>query len=323
MEQMRGMGKAAGGGRFADTPPAATEASTSAASASTGAVPVSFVGVPEQEWGRIGEELAAQARWDRRAEREEATCSAAVLADVQAALAEAAQEAADSTGHDSPSHDGPGHDSLGRGWRSAGQELEAGLSTAARGIGQASLTRAESTRLLESDLATGLDRLGAQVLATEAVLTTLALQAHARGLPAQGGSTLTDWLTARCPWLSRSQLGDIDALARAGTHRLNTPLIDAATQGRTPARRGAIVARALAKLSPVLDPDGYEAFVTIFTDAACTPTITDAGLREIIETAVKALLDEAEKTRREKIAHEARSLTSRRLGTVTRPKTLD
>ena len=104
---------------------------------------------------------------------------------------------------------------------------------------------------------------------------------------------------------------------------MSLPLVEAVSRGRTPARRGAIVARALAKLSPVLDPEGYEAFVQIFVDAACTPTIDDHGLREIIETAIKALLDEKEKERREKIAREARSFTSRRLGNGLTRFTID
>lgn len=61
----------------------------------------------------------------------------------------------------------------------------------------------------------------------------------------------------------------------------------------------------------------------IFVDAACKPTITDRGLREVVETAVRALLDEEDKQRREKIAHEARSFTSRKLGNGLTRFTID
>lgn len=248
---------------------------------------------PDEVWARVGDGLLADARAVRYAEGREAAWWSDVMDDVEAGLQEVLQDTARSP--------------------VPAQELDAGLSTARRGIERASLTDRESARLLAGDLTDGLERLGALTLATEAALFTLALEAHGRGLPGDTGFGLVDWMTQRCPWLSRSQLGDLDAVARAARLRLNHPLVEAVREGRTPTRRGAIVARALAQLSPVLDPEGYEAFVTIFVDSACDPTISDQGLREIIETAVKALLDEEEKQRREKIAREARSFTSRRL----------
>ena len=250
--------------------------------------------VPDEEWARIGDELLADARDVRRAEAEEAAWWSTVMDDLEDALREVLGEAARSP--------------------IPAQELDAGLTHARRGIEQGSLTTQETPRLLEDDLRGGLSRLGELTLATGAALFTLALEAHGRGLPGETGFGLVDWLGQRCPWLSRSELGDVDAVARASTHRLNASLVDAVTQGRTPLRRGAIVARALVTLSPVLDPEGYEAFVRIFVDAACTPTISDRDLREIIETAIRALLEEKEKERREKIAREARSFTRRRLG---------
>ncbi|WP_192498650.1 HNH endonuclease signature motif containing protein [Ornithinimicrobium pratense] len=257
----------------------------------------------DEEWGRVGDELLADARAVRRAEREEAAWWSAVMDDLEEALQEVLEEGAQSL--------------------TPAQELDAGLTTARRGIEQAWLTAQQTPRLLEDDIGGGLRRLGALALATGAALFTLALEAQGRGLPGETGFRLVDWMGQRCPWLSRSELGDIDAAARASTNRLNAPLIDAVTQGRTPVRRGAIVARALTKLSLVLDPEGYEAFVKIFVDAACKPTISDQDPREIIETAVRALLDENEKDRREKVAREARSFTSRRLGNGLTRFTID
>lgn len=265
--------------------------------------PPPHVDIPDSEWGRIADELLADTREVRRNEREQASWSPAVMDDLQTALQEVLEQAAQSV--------------------IPAQALDAGLSTARRGMGQATLTPDETSLLLEDDVKGGLGRLGELALATEAALFTLALEAHGRGLPAATGFGLVDWIGLRCPWLSRSQLGDIDAVARSSTHRLNHPLVDAVTQGSTPARRGAIVARALAKLSPVLDPDGYEAFVKIFVDAACDPKISDPGLREVIETAVTALLDEEEKERRERIAREARSFTSRKMGNGLTRFTID
>lgn len=259
--------------------------------------------MPDEEWGRIGDELLADTRAVRSAETREAAWWSAVMDDLEEGLQEVLRDAA--------------KDPI------PAEELNAGLSVARRGIGRASLTDQESARLLEDDLRGGLSRLGELTLATEAALFTLALEAYGRGLPGETGFGLVDWLGQRCPWLSRSQLGDVDAVARASRLRLNSPLVDAVGQGRTPVRRGAVVARALAKLSAVLDPEGYEAFVTIFVNSACDPTTSDQELREAIETAIKALLDEKDKERREKIAREARSFTSRRLANGLTRFTID
>lgn len=267
--------------------------------------------VPKSEWSRIGTELMDDAVDVRRAEREESIWWAHVLGEAEEALA-AAAAAAHRT-------EGEGEDGGGL----PGRELDAGLTTASRGIGQAALTMSETTLLLEEDLRGGLGRLGDHLLAAEAAQFTIALEAFTRGLPGQTGFGLVDWLALRCPWASRHHLGDIDAVARASSNRLNAPLVEAVAAGRTPVRRGAILARALAKLAPVLDPDGYEEFVRIFLDAACQPTISDRGLREIMQTALQALLDEEDKTRREKLAREARSFTSRRLGNGLTRYTID
>ncbi|WP_181009854.1 HNH endonuclease signature motif containing protein [Ornithinimicrobium sufpigmenti] len=251
----------------------------------------------------MGDELLAEARAVEHVERAEAAWWAAVMDEVEESLREVLQQASQSP--------------------LPAQVLEAGLVTARRGMAQARAAVQDRARLLEDDLRGGLTRLGELSLATGAALFALALEASARGLPGQSGFGVVDWLAQRCPWLSRSELGDMDAVVRAARSGLNIPLVEAVAQGRTPARRGAVVARALAKLSPVLDPEGYEAFVKIFVDAACDPAITDAVLHEIIETAIKALLDEKDKQRREKLAHEARSFTSRRLANGLTRFTID
>lgn len=198
--------------------------------------------------------------------------------------------------------------------RSPVERLHDGLGGLRGGIADVRLDREEVALLQEADLTGGLETLGEVALAVGAALFTFALEAHGRGLPGCSGFRLTDWLAVRCPWASRSELGDVDAVVRAAQRPQNEPLVAAVAEGRMPVRRGAVVARALRRLSDVLDPEGYDAFVTIFVDNACLPTISDADLHQIIETALRALLDDKERSRRERLAHEARSFRSRRLG---------
>ena len=130
----------------------------------------------------MGDELLADTREVRRAEVEEAAWWSTVMDDFEEGLQEVLEEAARSP--------------------LPAQELDAGLSTARRGIKQASLTTQQVPRLLEDDIKGGLHRLGELALATEAALFTLALEAHGRGLPGETGfGWSTGWRSAArgCP----------------------------------------------------------------------------------------------------------------------------
>lgn len=193
-----------------------------------------------------------------------------------------------------------------------GEVLAQGLATAARGLAQAGLTEHESVRVLDAGVVAGIEALGGLRGQADARLVLLALQAHERGLHAEQGLSLVDWLRVRCPWLPPQDSTSVHQIIKCISLPSGGPLKQVALTGGAPLHRCALVARTLSRIARCVDVDHHEGYVQILADAASNPDLTDAHLARACAELIRALLDNPPE--REKTAEELRSVTRRVLG---------
>lgn len=194
------------------------------------------------------------------------------------------------------------------------QELTGGLSTASRGLGRAGLDDDELTRVFDPALVDALEAVGRVRSQLDALGFSLALEASRRGLHAEVGLSLTDWLKVRCSWLSRSEANQIKAVVEAAQEHWGAPLADAVRHGTTGLHRAAKVARTITRLAASLEPDQQHAYAAIATKAATDPNIKDADLGKVCKKLLIDLLDEKPKDEVKQTAHEQRCVIRRPLG---------
>lgn len=192
------------------------------------------------------------------------------------------------------------------------EELAAGLEDAARGLTRAALTEDESVRVLDAGIVTGTETLGRLRTEADARMVLLALQVSTRGLHAEQGLSLPDWLRARCPWLPPQDATHIHQIVRCASLPSGGPLKEVAITGQAPLHRAALAARTLNRLVRCVDVDQHEGYTKILAAAAANPRLSDAELALACATLIRDLLDDPPE--REKIAEELRKVSRRAVG---------
>ena len=196
----------------------------------------------------------------------------------------------------------------------ASQELLDGLAMASRGLGRASLGEQEAAQVFEGALGEAMEAAGRVRTQLDAVTVSVALEAAQRGLHTSVGLSLVDWLRVRCPWLSTTEAGQIQAVVTCASTPWGVALREAVRTGQVALHRGARVARTMTRLAPSLDVDQREAFTSIAVGAAANPGLSDRDLGVVCAELVRRLLEEKEPGERERAAHEQRNVTSRCIG---------
>lgn len=195
-----------------------------------------------------------------------------------------------------------------------GEELAAGLATAARGVGQAQLTGPERAQVFQHALSPSLEALGRVRADLDGVLFATAWEASTRGLHSQVGLSLSDWLRVRCPWVSTGDAVRIRQVVQAASTHWGQPLGQALAAGRTALHRAALVARTMLRLAACLDPDQAQAYADIATKAACDVSLTDKELAIVCAKLLHDLLEDKDPGGADRDAHQLRAVTSRRIG---------
>ena len=152
----------------------------------------------------------------------------------------------------------------------------------------------DAHRWSEPEIKGSLATLGGAAEDIQRCLLRLAVESHRRGLHADDGLSLKDWLARKCPLLSKRALGDIVTVAKAWDaegHQtlrdhltpapymhadLHTLSDDAEDQPPTIGMsRGAQLVRALARVRPATTPEGYAVYVDILVPYAATASDKD------------------------------------------------
>ena len=188
------------------------------------------------------------------------------------------------------------------------ERVTEGLAAAREGMEHAAEALTEAPRMGSAALGESLEAAGALAEQVEASTFAIAWEACERGLHKDSGFSLRDWMATRMPWADRRYLGRIQAVATACQQLQNRPIGEAVSTGRFPLRRAGIIVDALEKVRRVIDPDQYESYVEILMDAAANQKLDDKQLRRAAERMLELLLDQEEADRRERAAHEQRSV---------------
>lgn len=211
-------------------------------------------------------------------------------------------------------HDGDGEDH-GEGGGEAGlpaEELAHGLAATTRGLARTALTEAESVRVLDTGITSGLEALAEVRAQTDARLVLLALQAHDRGLHTERGLSLVDWLRLRCAGLPPQDASNIAQVIRCAVLPSGGAVKDAAISGTVPLHRCAMIARTLNRIVKCTDVDQHEGYARILAKAAANQNLPDADLAKVCATLIRDLLDDP--PGRERAAEELRAITRRKVG---------
>lgn len=195
-----------------------------------------------------------------------------------------------------------------------GEELAAGLATAARGMGQAQLSTPERAQVFQHAISPALEALGRLRADLDGVLFATAWEAWQRGLHTGVGLSLSDWLRVRCPWVSTGDAVRVRQVIQAAETHWGRPLGEALAAGQTALHRAALVARTMIRLAGSLEPDQREAYANIAIEAACNTSLTDKGLAMVCAKLLHDLLEAKDPGGADRAAHELRSVTSRKIG---------
>jgi len=153
----------------------------------------------------------------------------------------------------------------------------------------------DAHRWSEPEITDSLTTLGSAAEDIQRCLLRLAVESRRRGLHADSGLSLRDWLAQECPLLSKRALGDIVTPTRAWDadghqtlrdHLTPAPYMhtDLHTVSDDPEEepppilgvsRGAQVARALARVRSATTPEEYEVYVGILVPYAVTASDKD------------------------------------------------
>ncbi|WP_256840844.1 HNH endonuclease signature motif containing protein [Ornithinimicrobium cryptoxanthini] len=197
---------------------------------------------------------------------------------------------------------------------STAEELDHGLTAAARGLGRAAVDAEELVLVFDQSMTDGLEAVGRLEAQLAGVRFSLAFEAASRGLHTAVGLSLVDWLRVRCPMLSKSEACQVQDVVRAAGHHWGAPLAEAVRTGTGAVHRVAKVARTMRRLSGSLDVDQQQDYARIATGAATNPGISDTDLDVVCKKLLIDLLDEKPREEAKATAQELRRVTSRPLG---------
>ena len=180
--------------------------------------------------------------------------------------------------------------------RPVGEVLAGRLTGAARevALGGAGLRVAGAARLQEVEVVDALEavgRIGGDLVRAR---LRLACEVAGRGLHAESGFTLVDWLAQRCPDLSRRDRVDLSKLAVASTEEVHAPVIDGVLDGRMSLERAAFVLRALQRIRPGLDSGLYAAAVAALCGLAGQPGVGERDVDKAVSELLRRCLPEKE-----------------------------
>ncbi len=134
------------------------------------------------------------------------------------------------------------------------------------------------------------------------------LEAVARGCHLDCGLSVHDWVAARCPGLARAEVSDLVTVVTEGTRPENAPVLGEVTGGGVSVRRGARVLRALARLRPVVDAEGYDMAVGILLPVAADPRYADKELAQVTDHLIGLALPDKDHEAKAKACREQRGV---------------
>lgn len=165
-----------------------------------------------------------------------------------------------------------------------GMVLEGPLATAGVGLAAARAAGPDLVRVSEEELTSGLDSLNGLRADLDRVTVTVLLEAVAvRGLHVGSGLSVHDWVSTRCPWLPRAEVGDLVVVATEAARPGHGPIREALTGGTLTPRRAARLLRALRQLRPAVDADGYEMAVGIMLPVAAEARYSEKDLKQVTD----------------------------------------
>lgn len=139
------------------------------------------------------------------------------------------------------------------------------------------------TALPEQSLGETVGAAQALVQAAQSLLTMATAEAVRRGLPAQSGHSVADWVTTWAPLIDRPEALATARIAQTMDDELLGTLGAKITDGTTRVARANIVARFAQEMAPIADRESLEAVVTTLTDHVET-----FGTRELHEACKRA-----------------------------------
>lgn len=204
--------------------------------------------------------------------------------------------------------------------KSAGQVL---LSRVADLAGQAMVTDVVARDRLpvadDIDVAAalmGLSQVWGQI---EGLMLAFVIQAHERRSYAETGLSLRDWVSARCPFLTITQVNDLVTVATQvatggvfprPSAAAYASLAAAVEAGGLAVGRAARVARTADKVRPVFDSEeNFTEFVEALVELAKRPDLTDGELRSASDTIVAKAMPAKEQEEQERVANAMRGVT--------------
>lgn len=182
---------------------------------------------------------------------------------------------------------------LGSGRTSGGELLEA-MGEAGQALGRARAAVVEPTSVDEHALTRSLEALMGVRAVGETLALTIAGEGLSRGLNVGSGLNAHDWLAVRCPWMTRSEIGDLVVVARGVAKAENAAIHEVAAAGGVPIRRLAKLLRALDRVKPVCEGDAYEASVGILLPVVTDPDFSDRDLKIATDHLIECALPEAD-----------------------------
>lgn len=202
--------------------------------------------------------------------------------------------------------------------RPVGQVLADSLHDVGRGLGRASVTAGAAPRCGEAELLTGLEALDGLAARVQQLLVAVTVEAHRRGTHLDTGLSVHDWLSVRCPGLSRRQVGDLSTTVKAWDAPGHGAIREAVTNRSMSVARAATLLRALSRVEPVTDAVVYEQVVNLLMPVACQGS--DRDLRKATDHLIAVALSDKEKEARVEACRESRGVHESSLadGSLTR-----
>ncbi|HKJ10851.1 MAG TPA: DUF222 domain-containing protein [Ornithinimicrobium sp.] len=187
----------------------------------------------------------------------------------------------------------------------AGPTLPEALARVRTAMSAAEPVAAEGHRVPNGDLSPALGEINQAHAQLERLTVTVLAEALHRGLHTDTGLSAYDWASARCPWLSRAQVGDLVTVATSMQDAGHEPVGEAVTSGRLPVRRAARLLRCLQQVKAVTPQETYAEYVDTLLPVAADLRHRDADLKRLTDHLLGLALSESE--------HEARAQSQRDL----------
>lgn len=191
---------------------------------------------------------------------------------------------------------------------SCGEVLRATVGEAGRALVQAHEAVVEPGLIQGSDLVASLESLvGLRALA-EPVMVAIVGEAIERGLPDAVGLSVRDWLGVRCPWLARSEIGDLVTVAEGIKDPRHEDIAVVARAGGVPLRRLAQLLRALGRIAPACHPEAYSGSVEVLLPVVADPDFADKDLKAATDHLLECALPDKDKAAAAAAAYDCREI---------------